>query len=117
MHTAVMLGAARRAHVRRTVHWRGRRGRRGIGGRAGYNNYGTGEGSRHRRSYKLHRGGFSRGLTSCGGVGEGPEPAELQATQRRVLWRTGDVTRRCWWRTGAGGHRGSPLFGRKVCSA
>ena len=38
----------------------------------------------------------------------GPEPAELQATQWRLRWRTGDVAQRRRWRTGAGGHRGSP---------
>jgi hypothetical protein len=55
---------------------------RGSGGRAGYNDDGTGGGQR--------------------------EPAELQATQGRLLWRTGDVARRRQWRTGATGHRGSP---------
>jgi hypothetical protein len=63
-----------------------------------------------RRSHKLHIGGFStRPETSCGGIGGGPEPAELQATQWRLRWRTGDVAQRRRWRTGAGRHRGSPL--------
>ncbi len=61
-----------------------------------------------KRSYKLHIGGFSTRLeTSCGGIGGGPEPAELQATQWRLRSRTGDVVRRRRWRTGAGGHQGS----------
>ena len=44
-----------------------------------------------RQSYKLH----------IGGIGGGPEPAELQATQWRLQWRTGDVARRRRWRTGS----------------
>jgi hypothetical protein len=50
------------------------------------------------RSYKVH----------IGGIGGGPEPAELQTTQWRLRGRTGDVARRRRWRTRAGGHRGSP---------
>jgi hypothetical protein len=68
-------GAAQRANVRRTVHWRCRRCRRGSSRRAGYNDDCTCGGARDRRSYKLHSGGFSRGLeTSCCGVGERLEP-------------------------------------------
>jgi hypothetical protein len=79
-----MLGAARQAHVRRTVHRHGRRGRCGSGGPAGYNSDGTGGGRRDRRSYKLHSGGFSRGLeTSCGGAGGGPEPADIEGARSR----------------------------------
>ena len=44
-----------------------------------------------RRSYKVH----------SGDIGGGPEPAELQATQWRLRWRTGDVARRRRWRTGS----------------
>ena len=57
---------------------RGRRGRRGrIGSGGGVT--------------KLH----------IGGIGGGQEPAELQATQWRLQWRTGDVARRRRWRTGS----------------
>ncbi len=103
-----MLGAARRAHVCRTVHRRGGRGRRGSGGRAGYGNDGTGRGQRNRQRYKLHCSSFSRGLeTSCGGVCGGPKPAELQATHRRLQYTTGDVALRRRWRTGAGDIEGA----------
>ncbi len=63
--------------------------------------------TRRSHGYNLHIGGFSTRLeTSCGGIGGGQEPAELQATQWRLRWRTGDVAQRRRWRTGAGGHRG-----------
>ncbi len=73
IHRAAMLGAARRAHVRRTVHWRGRRSRRGSGGPEGYKNDGTGGEMRSWWSYKLH----------SGGSGGGPEPADIEGARSR----------------------------------
>jgi hypothetical protein len=57
IHTTAMVGAARRAHVRRTVHWRGQRGRRGGGG--GVTSYKSAASveDRSRRGYRLHSGG------------------------------------------------------------
>jgi hypothetical protein len=55
-------------------------------------NGGRGRRGQRRRSYKL---------TSAASV-EDREPAELQATQWRLRWRTGDVAQRRRWRTGAG---------------
>ncbi len=77
LHTAAMLGAARRAHVRRTVHRRGRRCRHGSGGRAGYKNDGTGGGPRDRRS---SAGGLE---TSSGGAGGRPAPADIEGARSR----------------------------------
>ncbi len=56
------------------------------------------------RGRRGRRGSGGRVTSHIGAIGRGPEPAESQATQ----WRTGDVARRRRWRTGAGGHRGSP---------
>jgi hypothetical protein len=88
IHTTAMLGAARRAHVCRTAD------ARDTTATAPAEDRGTGR--------------ASRGLeTLCCGVGGEPKPAELQATQRRLLWRTGDVAQRRRWRTGAGDIEGA----------
>ncbi len=47
------------------------------------------------------------GAAGAAGAADAAAAAELQATQWRLRWRTGDVARRRRWRTGAGGHRGS----------
>jgi hypothetical protein len=47
------------------------------------------------------------GAVGAAGAAGTEAAAELQATQWRLRWRTGDVAQRRRWRTGAGGHRGS----------
>jgi hypothetical protein len=72
-----MLGAARRAHVRRTVHRRGQR-------RRSYKLHIGGIEDRSRRSYRLHNGGSDGGLeTSRGGAGGGLEPADIEGARSR----------------------------------
>ncbi len=90
IHTTVMLGAAQRAHVRRTVHRRCRRGRRGSGsGVTSYKSAASVQDQRRRaaasvedgslRRYRLHSGGAGGGLeTSRGGASEGPEPVDIE---------------------------------------
>jgi hypothetical protein len=119
IHTAAMLGAALRALVRRTVHWRCRSSGRGSGRRAGYNNDGTCGEHQDRPSYKLHSCCFSRGLeTSCCGRVRRRWRTEASRLSYKLhsggsggsleTLRGGDVARRHWMRTGACGHQGSP---------
>jgi hypothetical protein len=84
IHTTAMVGAALRAYVRRTVHRRGRRCRRGSGG--GVTSYTSAASveDRSRRSYRLYRGGSCGGLeTSRGGAGGGQEQADIEGARSR----------------------------------
>jgi hypothetical protein len=84
IHTTAMLGAARRAEVRRTVHRLGRRGRHcSCGGITSYTSAAS-VGDRSRRSYRLHSGGSGgERETSRGGAGGGPEPADIEGARSR----------------------------------